>query len=385
MFVKPDKYDSKVIKEKAPRAIQFRHPRYNILLMRYIKAIEEHMTRVHLGGVSKTRVFVKGLNPEERAELFLHKTSRFINPVFAEADHAKFDSTIIDLWLQASHNKYLRMIPSKFFAKLLKMKIRNVGVTKHGIRYRTRGTRMSGDADTSCGNGMINGDAIYYVLYKSGITKYDIMIDGDDSIIILEKEDLAKFNAAWFATLGFITKLIIRQDIRKVEFCQSQLVLGSTPKFVRHPHRALTKIFACRHDYNEQQRMAWLAGVGMCEESLNYDMPLLGPIGHHLAGFSQKKIIETDLEWRMLGVQRRELGVVERQPYYETFGISPDLQIALEESVTSVKVGCRSRRLSNLLYYLENGTEPISRTRTWLHAMDESSSSCWWGCCSGGG
>lgn len=381
MFVKPDKYDSKLIHDKAPRAIQFRHPRYNLLLMRYIKPIEEYMAKVTLGVVSKTQVFVKGLNPEQRAELFLHKASRFTRPVFIEADHNKFDSTINIEWLRRTHNKYLRLLGSKQFKKLLDMKLVNEGLTKHGIKYTARGTRMSGDADTSCGNGMINGDALYYVLFKSGIFKYDMMIDGDDSVIIVEESDLHLFQPKYFKDLGFSTKIIYKKELIKVEFCQSQVVLTPKPKFVRHPHKALTKLFACRHDYNETQRLQWLAGVGSCEESLNYDVPVLGPIGHYLAGLSDKKIIERDLEWRMFGTERRGLEKVHRDVYYDTFGLSPELQIALEESVTSINTGCRSRRLSSICHFLEYGDESLHRSRTWLRAMDESSSGCWWGCC----
>lgn len=385
MFVKPDKYPSNLIEEKAPRAIQFRHPRFNLQLMRYTKPIEEHMKTITLGVVSDTQVFVKGLNPTQRAELFLAKVKRFDRPIYLELDHTKFDSSISEQWLLASHRKYLKMIPSKVFANLLSQKLKNKGLTKYGLRYKTRGTRMSGDADTSLGNGIVNADALVYVLIQSSIQKYDLLIDGDDSVIIIETSDLPKFKPSIFEDLGFNTKLKVVKDLVKVEFCQSQVVLGAEPKFVRHPHRALTKIFACRHNYDKDQRLQWLAGVGMCEMSLNQDMPVLGPIGYELAKLHQKPIVEHDLQWRMMGVQvKKELKPLERQAYYETFGLDPSFQQLLEQSVQSIVIGCRSRRLSNILAYLEYGDESVSGKRSWLYAMDESCSSCWWGCCESG-
>lgn len=389
MFVKPDKYTKACCKDKEPRAIQYRHPRFNLQLMRYIKAIEAQFEYITMGSISNTTVFAKTLNMAERADVLINKNSYFNKPVYLELDHSRFDSTLTINWIKYTHKRYLKLIPSMFFSKLLKTQLRNIGRTKSGIKYIASGTRMSGDCDTSCGNSIVNADVILYFLKRSGISKYDYLVDGDDSVVIIEAEDRDKLDFTIFEQLGFKTKYEFKSKLNHVDFCQSRILNTPQPKFVRHPHRALNNIFVCRHKYHGDQYARWLAGVGMCEASLNYDVPVLGALGQALSEISDNPILERDLEWRMTNVPIRKYQGCSpqiRAEYEDTFGISLDLQQLIENSAQVISAVRENKQVDfglkhNLIHLTDNHRWSYEE-RSWLSAMDESCGSCWWGCSS---
>lgn len=61
MFVKADRITLE--KHKDPRAIQHRHPKYNLAFQSFVKPLEHHVYSNLLLGYSNTRVVAKGLNP----------------------------------------------------------------------------------------------------------------------------------------------------------------------------------------------------------------------------------------------------------------------------------------------------------------------------------
>lgn len=248
---------------------------------------------------------------------------------------------------------------------------------------------MSGDVDTSCGNSIVNADAIYIFLHLSGVEKYDMMIDGDDSILIVESTDKSKLQFQVFHQLGFNTKYSIKTDKCHVDYCQSRLVMSDPPSFVRNPVKALSNMFMCRHKYEGEGYKKWLAGVGSCEAAINYNQPILGAIGDALSTLSDKVIVERDLEWRMAGLEMRKYeGVTEqtRVAYFHTFGVLPDVQLWLEQSAY-LTVCRRSGALStdSAFVYFHDGLKSIFRTWEGIRSLPKFGGSCWWSSCESGG
>lgn len=372
MFIKPDRYPVDVIYDKAPRAIQYRSPEFNLCFMKYIKPIEKWTyNNLTYEVVSNTRVIAKGLNQLERGKLLVEKVSYFDDPKFVLIDHSAFDSTISEHHLRSTHEKYWKLISGKEFRWCCQQQIRNVGYTKHGIRYTVNGTRMSGDADTALGNCIVNADIIYGVCFLSGISKYDFMLDGDDAVIILENDE--HLESSWFGKLGFQTKIQEVNEIEKVDFCQSRPVqVDGNTMFVRNPIRAMSHYSVTRNRLPKGKLRALMAGIGLCENSVHHGVPIYSAFAKAVR---HKKIYLTEeLRRRMEGYKPRhairEPSLPTRLSFAKAWDIPITDQILWEDRITAATV--------NLDF--END-EYLSWTRQRWELSSESSSCGWWRRC----
>lgn len=376
MFVKPDRWPVGVIEEKDPRAIQYRNPVYNLALLKYISPYEDFIyENVKYGVVSNTRVIAKGLNQVQRAELFLEKVSHFKRPRFVCIDHSRFDSCINCEHLKSTHRKYMRAMGTAELRKLLRWQLRNKCYSRGGIKYKTKGTRMSGDPDTGCGNTIVNLDTLWGVLRELGITKYDILVDGDDSVIIVEEHDIGKFNKTVFERFGFNTKLEIVKEIEDVEFCQSKIIRTEPPRFVRKPVRAMSHSMACRNEYKPQQYEEWLAGVGMCEMAMNSGVPVMWEYARQLAATNDKRLLDQDYVWKMGSYACKSdipVTLEARMSFQKAFGIDICMQLILEMVDYT----------SNAFSY-KNAAKSFQRAWSGLQSLPTSGSGCWWASCGG--
>lgn len=336
MFVKPDRYSSGDIKEKAPRAIQFRSMKYNLMVASYLKPFEHWFYQQKLG--CRHRVVAKGLNPYERAQLYADKINEFHNPVFIECDHSKFDSTIRVEHLRTIHRLYKRAFPhDSQLRQLLHLQLYNKGYTKHGIKYKVAGTRMSGDFDTGLGNSFINYITIESVLRVSGVRKFEIILDGDDSIIIIEDGDKDKMRYDHFKNLGFETKIKVKNDPRQVDFCQCRYIRYPVHNFVRNPIRAISHSMATLKMYTPKKLQQWKGGVGMCELALNIGSPVLQALGIGMA--TSDYWLDQDMRIRMGRLRPGRVFPVSadaRHDYFMAWGIDEEMQMIMEDSFTDV-------------------------------------------------
>lgn len=271
MFVKPDKLSVDCIYKKAPRAIQFRSTRYNLVLATYLRPYEHAFYEWPGIGPSLTRVVTKGLNRSQIAELFLEKASYFADPCFLSCDHSKFDSTIRTEHLRSEHSLYNRTFKNNRLRLLLQQQLINYGFSRRGIKYKVEGTRMSGDYNTGLGNCLINR-VVLETFVKH--VKHEIMLDGDDSVVIVERQDLHKLNFSHFERMGFETKISKQFDITKAEYCQSRLVFSNPPLMVRNPIRMLSHLSLCLRTYQPSDYMRWANACFECERKSCPGVPI---------------------------------------------------------------------------------------------------------------
>lgn len=335
MFVKPDRYPTEDCLDKDPRAIQYRKIEYNLELGCYIKPFEHHIyENLTMGVVSDTRVIAKGLNNYERAELMLYKNEYFKNAKYVLLDHSRFDSTINIDHIKTTHRKYQRAFKSRKLQTLLNSQKNNVCYSKGGIKYRAMGTRMSGDPDTGCGNSVVNNDTIWGWMQYCGIVKYDYILDGDDSVLYVESEDVDKLDFGYFTLVGFETKMEIVDNIIQAEFCQSKIIRATRPVLMRNPLRAMSHVNVSRRHYHKSIWPSWLAACGMCEVANNQGVPILQSFGNQLASLSKRKFIDDQIKWRLSLVEFsgkiEEITMQARLDVYEAWGISPSNQLILE-------------------------------------------------------
>ncbi|UHK03141.1 MAG: RNA-dependent RNA polymerase [Sanya tombus-like virus 1] len=337
MFVKPDKIPLAEVGTKAPRAIQYRRPHFNLLMARFLRPIEHAVYQYEEHG---HRVFAKGRNLQERAADILAIHSRFKDPVVIECDHSKFDSCVRVEHLKLCHWFYKKFFKSRTLHKLLRCQIHNKGRTAGGLRYRVTGTRMSGDFDTALGNSLIN----YVVLkYYTRTTDASLYIDGDDSLIFVERTALSKLQFADFEKMGFETKIKFTSLI-EAEFCQAHVIRSDPPILVRNPLRVISHMLVCLKKFGAKTWPQLLQGKFICEYMAHQGVPYMQEYFKSLITGDKFRIPDEDMI-RWINVRQHLVGRPTDQAYadfYTAFQFGPELQILLNDPtgfVRTVKLG----------------------------------------------
>lgn len=286
--------------------------------------------------------------------------------MFLSLDHSRFDSCVRVEHLKELHTKYRRLINSKEFYGLCCKQYNNQGITHHGIRYTARGTRMSGDTDTGLGNTCINVDVLYAFLKYNRVSKYEMMVDGDDSIIIVEKQEL---DYTIFNPLGFLTKVEITEDINKVTFCQTRLINLQEPIMIRSPLRILANTSVSRKNYHRSQYAAWLAANGDCELACNKGVPFTQSYAEHLRSLTDKRIYDEDIQYKMMTEPvSAPITVQARYEMLKAWGVDMVIAEVLETSIRKSVIVC-SGALDN---------DKTERTRRLYESIPAFGGGSWW-------
>lgn len=283
MFVKSERLQPDSAKPNPdPRAIQFRNARYCVELARFLKPIEEHLYALSgVGaGVPSSRAIAKGLNQVERAELLAWKMSQFDDPVVLSLDASRFDQHVDREALKIEHSIYLACCHDPFFALLLSWQLDNKCFTSRGMKYKVSGKRMSGDMNTALGNCVLM--IVMLVAFMVWCRKWDVLDDGDDVLLIVERRDVARVIATakeGFLEFGHELKVEnVASRLEHIVFCQSQAIeyAPGRYKFVRNPWKVLSCALSGVKYFNQAgARARLLYSIGLCELILGLGVPVL--------------------------------------------------------------------------------------------------------------
>lgn len=394
MFVKPDKHPLCNILDKAPRAIQYRSPEYNILLARFLVPLEEELYKFEHPEKRGLRVFAKGRNLQQRASDIIKAYESFNDPVVIEVDHSKFDSCIRVEHLRSCHKLYLKLFRSRLLYQVLSKQLNNKGMSSH-LRYKVKGTRMSGDFDTALGNSLINFKVLYAWMRKANV-KGHAYIDGDDSLIFCERADVAKLNFNYIKEFGFESTWAVK-DLVTAEFCQAHVVRCDPPILVRNPFRILSHFNVCLKQYGPTSWPKLLRGKAVCEFMANQGVPYLMDYFEGLASSDFLMPVEDMYRWSI--VKSHVKGTSTLQAYidmYDAFGFGVEENILLGTPSTYAhirKLGGHtgvpaSLKIGKQKYVLAD--ESLQRAWEGFQSMDPSRDlcsgsgcSCFRGACSG--
>lgn len=312
-FVKYEKLPLvKLEQGKAPRMIQYRNPSFTLELLRFILPIETALYDYKYRG---KRVFAKGRDLHQMAA----DLDRGRNAVLM--DHTGFDAHVNKQLLALEHWFYVRVFGNDpALTHLLRQQRVNKGRTRCGLQYQIEATRMSGDANTSLGNTIIN----YAIL--SAVCGRELYVNGDDSVAWTD----ARPTKQDFAVFGMETKIEF-VDRFNVEFCQTK-VLQSKRLCVREPFRAVARLLCLK-----QIDKTYLRQVLLCEAICNNGVPVFGIL--HKYCQNTRLVYHDEFVGRWSHLKRhRKMGdpitSAVRADYANVFGISPAQQHVLEKRLT---------------------------------------------------
>lgn len=339
-------YEVDQIFVKEDRGIQYRTVEYNAALARHLRGIEERLMGCVGNNVSGLPFMAKGRTLEERAVLLMKMSDSFDDPIYIEDDHSRFDAHVHPKLLQAEHSVYLRCRKwNRELAMLLDWQINNIGTTKGGIRYRSKGKRMSGDCNTALGNSVINYGLLSSWLAASGVSG-NILLDGDDSVVVIERRDLERLIdvQAYMEMLGMETEYAVKDSISEVDFCQGRIVLGSKGAFFCCNPLKILETITMSAESRGTDTMYQIARASIASTlSMSQSMPMMKPFSDWCRKQPGLGMIPEREHFRYIAkgvpvkyheiIEWVEPTMEERMSFALAWGISPSEQIAFENEV----------------------------------------------------
>lgn len=346
-FVKVEKYTFYDKPNRIPRPIQPPTKEMRAFMARYMKPIEGRMKKMVLPGCVYP-FLAKGMNSSGLAKRFEAMWGCFENPVALSLDLSKFDGTIGPL---------LRKLENEFFVLFgndaaYRYCLRSFETDKYvvrvgGVKMRLNRGRASGENQTGAGNSLIMA-VVCRVVFDF---RCEIFANGDDTIVLFEKRELAYARARLdkFKCFGLdVREESCESEIEEVEWCQSRFTYTpSGPLWIRNWKRVLLTLVAS-NEYSPVKWRGLLKQMAYAEMVQNPGVPIIAPLTYELSKLLHKeknykfKFDQPSLT-RLELIPKYERTYVapterDRDLFMKRTLISPSEQIALEKKlVDSVK------------------------------------------------
>jgi hypothetical protein len=194
MHIKGEFYDS----NKDPRGINSRSDQFKVVCGPWFSWVEKQ--------VFKHKAFVKYIPVTERPAYIQNRLGHF--KYIYSGDYSRFESAMVPRFMKAAecvvykHFGLPQLIIDVITGTNTILAAHMVDGVKWGIRLLLTGGRMSGEMNTSLGNGLNNMLMIRHICRRHGI-KFKCCVEGDDSIIGCNKA----LKASWFEAYGVTCKL----------------------------------------------------------------------------------------------------------------------------------------------------------------------------------
>lgn len=360
-FMKVEKVNFTAKPNAVPRGISPRNPRYHVSLGPYIKRIEKTIFNM-INKLWKSCTIFKGLNADQRGRQAYKKWKRFKNPVAVGIDAKRFDQHVSVDALKWEHSVYLSFFQGrdrKRLAKLLRKQLKNIGKGRTqdgGLRFTLDGGRMSGDMNTALGNCLLMSAMVHSFCKRKGLD-CELMNDGDDCVLILERRDLRKLDDLYDFMLDYGFNLEIEKpvyELEHIEFCQSRPLMVDENKcrMVRNVRTSLAKdsvsILPLR---TEKEARSWSRAVGECGLSLTSGIPVVSSFYNLFMKASDKAMKLSDTQLTGMNMLAKGMGkacfkapsALARLSYYKAFGVPPEVQIQQERHFDNLEINYKPR------------------------------------------
>lgn len=335
MFVK---YERMSIRDplKPPRAIQARGPVFNLVTQKYIIPYAKHLVR----SISLQKRFVtKGMDAFEVADLIHRSWMSFKRPVALLLDHDRFDSRANSLWTSRMHHYISDHFRDHEVVGLLCRLHKSKARTLSGISYTTDNCVFSGDVTTSDGNSTINKALLVDLMWG---VKHVAILNGDDSVVVFELDDLQLVLSRDLSVYEFKTKSNVVYEFTDIEYCQCQPVLTiSGWMMVRNPLRVISRSTTCLSPPSYDYLVAWFASVGECEYSCSRGVPVLSSFSRFMMRASSNRVaLHHEMEFHR--VKRPTIDTITadaRNTFAMAFRLSPCVQLQYEAYFDNLRWG----------------------------------------------
>lgn len=355
-FVKAEKIDLESKADPAPRLIQPRSPRYNAWVGRYLKSIE-HRIYDAIDRQWGMETVMSGYNALDVARLLRKHWDRRNDIVAIGLDASRFDQHVSAEALEWEHSVYNDIYKDPRLAEVLSWQIVNRGTafTPEGVvTYQVKGKRMSGDMNTSLGNKLLMC-AMVHQYVKMHTLNASLANNGDDCVLFVPKHQVKtvqKTLAPWFTRMGFTMKMEEPVSVfEQIEFCQQRPVdLGASWIMSRSPYKGVAKdVTMISPDPSAllASYRSWAAGVGAAGNAIYGGLPVVRELYKKMSTLSSKKVAPDTYSGigaaaKNVNRQWDEPTAVCRSSYYLAWGVTPHMQVLLEQMIRDMPLDLQS-------------------------------------------
>lgn len=349
-FVKAEAVNFSAKPDPAPRIIQPRTPRYNVMVGKYLRPLEHRVYRA-IAKVFGGPTVMKGYNAVTTAETLHDMWSKFDTPCCVMLDASRFDQHVSRQALEWEHSVYNALYSSPELAELLTWQIANKGFVRcpdGGFSYQVDGCRMSGDMNTALGNCLIMCGMVW-AYAKARRVDIRLANNGDDCAVFMDRKHVGQFKAGldkWFREMGFSMKVEGTADrLEEVEFCQTRPVrTGSGWRMCRSPFTAPAKDVMWKtpdHSNLIVSFRKWVHAVGTAGLAIADGVPIFSAMYARMVeiGIPASKVqgfgnMESGFEFMAKGLTHSNTPVTDeaRYSFWLAWGITPDCQVEVETS-----------------------------------------------------
>lgn len=241
------------------------------------------------------------------------------------------------------------------FMRLYKQLLLNNKLCFSGFMVEILSRRMSGEMSTSVGNGFTNLMLILFTAFMMGV-KVEVVIEGDDTLISCYTKLLDVYARA----LGF--NLIIEEfdGINEASFCG--LIFSDVKHTVRDPVMTLLKFGWCTQQYigaNFKTRLQLLRAKALSLKCEMPNCPILGPFADRIITLTHGICVKKSIQRlsRFMNLYKRneflelirnynqkwlvpaDINTESRVLVEKLYGVSPDVQVYLEERFQEMELG----------------------------------------------
>lgn len=233
-------------------------------------------------------MLVKGMALADRAVAVDQQLSGYSH--YIETDYSRFDRTISRHMLTHVQNRMFGFVfhPDNhpLFHQALELANDTSGSSDFGIRYSTSGTRCSGDAHTSIGNGLINAFNTYVVMRAIPRSSWTSVHEGDDGVIAVRDGyiDVALGGLEFLNQMGYSVKAAVFNQLSDVSFCGRHFYRGGEhADIIRSLNKFHTTTSNC-------QDMALVYAKAMSYNHSDRNTPLIGALTYALVTVLESKL-----------------------------------------------------------------------------------------------
>lgn len=339
---------------KMARGINPRGDAFMVVFGPLVSSIERavfHNDDEHPNHISK--YFIKQIPVKLRGR-YLYERLKRDGARYAKSDHTSFEAHMTPkVWNNSERVLYEYMwkdvvhplVRAVFYAVMTGI---NVIKYKCGVRLQVVGRRMSGDPNTSLGNGYINLVAGLFnsVMNGGDINDVDCVCEGDDGCFSWTKKGpTSKF----YELLGFEVKFEEVDSIAEIGFCHLYFS-EKEPDVAITDYRKVLLSFGWTHSkYKETSSKEVLKGLLRAKAmslACEYpNCPVLGPLAKKALSLTEtaKPLFDADaiakhqrLNYNPLDYEEDTLGSVSetsRQEVADLFGLSVAQQLEIEDHI----------------------------------------------------
>jgi len=304
--------------EKWPRNISPRHPHFNFIWAQFTKPLEAYFYK-NLGAYGALKRFNphgneagipnryigKGLNKLQRGKLLEYKYNFFykiwnVIPIVLSTDCTGFDAHMTELFINLEVLFFLLcyLEYKRWLKEFLGVVIENDMISDQ-IRIWLKGGRMSGDMHTGFGNSMDVCAMIIAFFDWIGIRRYDILCDGDDTLVFIHPDDFEVVPIKmkeFFLACGHELKIEkVARTIFDVEWCQTRPIRvyddsegRETFVMVQNPLKTFATMGSHIHCRTPDEAYSFFADVLYAYSIIYHFIPLYSGLGGLRQGIKPK-------------------------------------------------------------------------------------------------